>query len=150
MRRWLSIRLSRCCRRHMDEIEHRLAVVELLAELIPLFDPGAIDDAEASIRASRSGVSADSACRITPVAGWLHSTRAIRLAAAAVPSHTITISACCEKPIPTPPPWCSETHVAPDAVFNNALSSGQSDTASVPSRIASVSRLGEATDPLSR
>ena len=74
----------------------------------------------------------------------------MRRAASAVPSQQITMPACCENPIPTPPPWCNETHVAPDAVFNNALSNGQSDTASEPSRMASVSRLGEATDPESR
>ena len=32
--------------------------------------------------------------------------------------------------MPTPPPWWSETQVAPDAVFSSALSSGQSETAS--------------------
>ena len=37
-----------------------------------------------------------------------------------------------------------------DAVLSSALSSGQSETASEPSRIASVSRLGEATEPESR
>ena len=58
--------------------------------------------------------------------------------------------ACCEKPMPTPPPWCSDTQVAPEAQFSSALSSGQSETASEPSRIASVSRLGEATEPESR
>ena len=42
------------------------------------------------------------------------------------------------------------TQVAPAAVLTSALSSGQSATASVPSRIASVSRLGEATEPESR
>ena len=40
--------------------------------------------------------------------------------------------------------------VAPAAVFTSALRSGQSATASVPSRIASVSRFGEATEPESR
>jgi len=49
--------------------------------------------------------------------------------------------------MPTPPPWCSDTHVAPDAQFSSAFSIGQSDTASEPSSIASVSRLGEATEP---
>ena len=38
----------------------------------------------------------------------------------------------------------------PRRVFSSAFSSGQSDTASEPSRIASVSRLGEATEPESR
>ena len=52
--------------------------------------------------------------------------------------------------MPTPPPWCNDTQVTPDAVFSSAFKSGQSDTASEPSRIASVSRLGEATEPLSR
>ena len=28
---------------------------------------------------------------------------------------------CCENPMPTPPPWCSETHVAPEAVFKSAF-----------------------------
>ena len=55
-----------------------------------------------------------------------------------------------ERPIPTPPPWWIETHVAPDAVLSRALSSGQSAIASLPSAIDSVSRYGEATDPLSR
>jgi hypothetical protein len=52
--------------------------------------------------------------------------------------------------MPTPPPWWIDTQVAPDAVLSSAFSSGQSDTASEPSFIASVSRLGEATEPLSR
>jgi len=52
--------------------------------------------------------------------------------------------------MPTPPPWWIETHVAPLAVFSSALSSGQSATASEPSFIASVSRLGLATEPESR
>src|SRR3546814_8272508 len=52
--------------------------------------------------------------------------------------------------MPTPPPWWSDTQVAPDAVLRRALRSGQSETASDPSFIASVSRLGLATEPLSR
>ena len=52
--------------------------------------------------------------------------------------------------MPTPPPWCSETQLAPQAVLSSALSSGQSAMASEPSRIPSVSRLGEATEPVSR
>ena len=52
--------------------------------------------------------------------------------------------------MPTPPPWWIDTQVAPVAVFSRALSSGQSDTASEPSCIASVSRLGLATEPESR
>ena len=43
-----------------------------------------------------------------------------------------------------------DTQVAPPATFNIAFSSGQSETASQPSFIASVSRLGEATLPQSR
>ena len=42
------------------------------------------------------------------------------------------------------------TQVAPEAVFKSAFSSAQSATASEPSRIASVSRSGEATEPASR
>ena len=38
------------------------------------------------------------------VAGSFHSTRSSRRAASSVPSHTITMPECCEKPIPTPPP----------------------------------------------
>ncbi len=41
--------------------------------------------------------------------------------------------------MPTPPPWCSDTQVAPEAVLSRAFSSGQSDTASEPSI---ASRLG--------
>ena len=52
--------------------------------------------------------------------------------------------------MPTPPPWWSDTQVAPPAVLSSAFSSGQSETASVPSFIASVSRLGLATEPVSR
>ena len=52
--------------------------------------------------------------------------------------------------MPTPPPWCSDTQVAPPAVLSRALSSGQSETASEPSCIASVSRFGLATEPASR
>ena len=63
---------------------------------------------------------------------------------------TTTMPACCEKPMPTPPPWWNDTQVAPEAQLSSALSSGQSDTASEPSFIASVSRLGLATEPESR
>ena len=52
--------------------------------------------------------------------------------------------------MPTPPPWCRLTQVAPPAVLSRALSSGQSLTASVPSFMDSVSRLGLATEPQSR
>ncbi len=44
--------------------------------------------------------------------------------------------------MPTPPPWWIETQVAPAATLSMAFKSGQSETASEPSRIASVSRLG--------
>ena len=37
-----------------------------------------------------------SACRMTPVPGSFHSTRAMRLSAASEPSHTITTPLCCE------------------------------------------------------
>src|SRR5690349_13583778 len=43
--------------------------------------------------------------------------------------------------MPTPPPWWNDTQVAPPAVERRAFSSGQSETASEPSFIASVSRL---------
>ena len=46
----------------------------------------------------------EAACRITPVAGSFHSTRASRASASTVPSQTMTTPACWEKPIPTPPP----------------------------------------------
>jgi len=88
--------------------------------------------------------------RITPEAGSFQSTRSSRRAASFVPSATITMPACCEKPMPTPPPWWIDTQVAPEAQLRSALRSGQSETASEPSRIASVSRLGEATEPESR
>jgi hypothetical protein len=52
--------------------------------------------------------------------------------------------------MPTPPPWCTDTHVAPAAVFRSAFSTGQSAIASEPSRMDSVSRFGEATEPASR
>jgi len=43
-----------------------------------------------------------------------------------------------------------ETQVAPAAQLTSALRNTQSETASEPSRIDSVSRLGDATDPASR
>ena len=52
-----------------------------------------------------------------------------------------------ELPIPTPPPWWTLTQVAPAAVLRSAFRIGQSAIASEPSRIASVSRYGEATEP---
>ena len=55
-----------------------------------------------------------------------------------------------ELPMPTPPPWWTLTHVAPAAVLSSALRIGQSAIASEPSRIASVSRYGDATEPESR
>ena len=50
--------------------------------------------------------------------------------------------------MPTPP-WCTETQVAPPTALIRAFKIGQSAMASLPSR-ASVSRLGEATEPQSR
>src|ERR1039458_3471134 len=52
--------------------------------------------------------------------------------------------------MPTPPPLWMLTQLAPAAVFTRALSSGQSAMASEPSRMPSVSRNGEATEPVSR
>jgi hypothetical protein len=52
--------------------------------------------------------------------------------------------------MPTPPPWWNDTQVAPAAVLTSAFRMAQSATASEPSFIASVSRLGEATEPASR
>ena len=52
--------------------------------------------------------------------------------------------------MPTPPPWWIDTQDAPDAVLSRALRSGQSAMASDPSRIPSVSRYGDATEPVSR
>jgi hypothetical protein len=43
----------------------------------------------------------------------------------------------------------SDTHVAPAAVLSSAFSTGQSAIASLPSRMPSVSRFGDATDPVS-
>ena len=87
---------------------------------------------------------------MTPVAGSAVSTRRMRSAASGVPSATTTCPAWIDLPMPTPPPWWIDTHEAPQAVLTSALSSGQSATASEPSRIASVSRCGDATDPASR
>ena len=78
------------------------------------------------------------------------STRSSRSAASSVPSATTTMPAWIELPMPTPPPWWTLTHVAPAAVFSSAFRIGQSAIASEPSRIASVSRYGEATEPESR
>ena len=82
--------------------------------------------------------------------GSASSVRRIRSPASGVPSATHTCPACSDLPMPTPPPWWNETQLAPVAVLTSALRIGQSATASVPSRIASVSRSGEATEPASR
>src|SRR5690348_2228663 len=91
-----------------------------------------------------------SAWRATPIPGSLVRTRSSRRAASGVPSATITCPAWRELPMPTPPPWWNETQDAPDAVFRSALRMAQSAMASDPSRMASVSRKGEATEPVSR
>ena len=52
--------------------------------------------------------------------------------------------------MPTPPPWWKLTQDAPFTALSSAFRMGQSATASEPSFMASVSRLGEATDPQSR
>ncbi len=74
----------------------------------------------------------------------------MRFPISGVPSATITCPACSELPMPTPPPWWKETQLAPEAVLRRALRIGQSATASEPSLMASVSRFGEATEPVSR
>ncbi len=56
------------------------------------------------------------------------------------PSATHTWPACSDRPMPTPPPWWKDTHVAPDAVEVSAFRTGQSAIASEPSAIDSVSR----------
>src|SRR6058998_4205046 len=61
-----------------------------------------------------------------PVPGSVVSTRSRRRAASGVPSATTTMPAWIEYPMPTPPPWCTDTHVAPDAVLRSALRTGQS------------------------
>src|SRR5690606_23914003 len=50
-----------------------------------------------------------STCRRTPVAGSFASTRASFCAASSVPSATDTCPAWIDRPMPTPPPWCSDT-----------------------------------------
>lgn len=85
--------------------------------------------------------------RMAHGAGSFHNTRAMRRSASSVPSKQMTMSECCENPMPTPPPWCSDTHVAADAVLSSAFKSGQSDTASEPSFMLSFSRLGDAMEP---
>jgi hypothetical protein len=60
------------------------------------------------------------------------------------------LAAWIDLPMPTPPPWWIDTQLAPAATLSIAFSNGQSAIASLPSRIASVSRYGEATEPQSR
>ena len=82
--------------------------------------------------------------------GSFVSTRASRSRIRGVPSATITWPACSELPMPTPPPWWNDTHDAPLATLSSALRIAQSAIASLPSCIASVSRNGDATLPVSR
>ncbi len=62
----------------------------------------------------------------------------------------MTMPAWMDKPMPTPPPWWTETQEAPLTAFRRAFRMGQSAMASEPSRMPSVSRFGEATEPVSR
>jgi hypothetical protein len=80
----------------------------------------------------------------------LVSTRSTRRAPSAVPSARTCAPLWIDLPIPTPPPWCTATQAAPLATLSSALRTGQSAMASDPSSIASVSRYGDATEPLSR
>ena len=82
--------------------------------------------------------------------GSFVSTRCRRSRISGVPSATITCPACSELPMPTPPPWWKLTQLAPLATLSIALRNAQSAIASEPSFIASVSRNGEATLPVSR
>src|SRR5213594_2761791 len=91
-----------------------------------------------------------SAWRTTPIPGSVVRTGPIRRSASSVPSHTTRAPAWVEYPMQTPPPLWMATRSAPAAVFRSAFSNGQSAIASEPSRIPSVSRYGEATDPASR
>src|SRR5262249_44260672 len=90
------------------------------------------------------------AWRTMPTAGWTVSPRSSLFAAASVPSATMTMPACSELPMPTPPPWWKLTHDAPPAQLARAFKRGQSAMASEPSFMASVSRKGDATEPQSR
>src|SRR5919108_34433 len=69
--------------------------------------------------------------------GSVVSTRSSRSAASLVPSATTTIPAWIALPIPTPPPWCTLTQVAPAATLTSAFRIGQSAIASEPSGLAS-------------
>ena len=91
-----------------------------------------------------------SACRATPMPGSFVSTRSRRNRISGVPSATITCPAWSELPMPTPPPWWKLTQLAPLATLSIAFRMAQSAIASDPSFIASVSRNGDATDPVSR
>src|SRR5205807_3271643 len=71
-----------------------------------------------------------SACRRMPVAGSLVSTRSSRLAAAGVPSATITWPACSEYPMPTPPPCRKALQDAPLTALTSVLRIVQAATAS--------------------
>ena len=77
---------------------------------------------------------------MTPVPGSLVRTSSTRRAASSEPSATTTTPAWIERPIPTPPPWWTLTHEAPEATFSRAFRIGQSAMASEPSAMASVSR----------
>src|ERR1700742_384968 len=52
--------------------------------------------------------------------------------------------------MPTPPPWWKDTQVAPPDVLAIRFNNGQSDTASEPSFMDSVSLFGDATEPQSK
>ncbi len=77
---------------------------------------------------------------MTPVPGSFVSTRSTRNAPSSVPSATTCAPEWIERPMPTPPPWCSATQAAPEETFSIAFRSGQSAIASEPSRMPSVSR----------
>ncbi len=85
---------------------------------------------------ARVGVPPDAACGVIPK----HALKPFGGLWCAIAQ--MTTPECWLKPMPTPPPWWMLTHVAPDAVLTRAFRSGQSETASDPSFIASVSRFG--------
>ena len=78
--------------------------------------------------------------------GRSRTTRRILRSARSLPSATTVSALWMLRPMPTPPPLPTATQVAPCAALSSAPRIGQSAIASLPSRIASVSRDGDATE----
>src|SRR3546814_17427098 len=73
-----------------------------------------------------------SACRIQPVPGSFHSTRALRPSPPSAPPQPMTMPLCWQYPIPPQPPWRRLTQLAPPPPLPISSPRGPSTTPQEP------------------